>query len=94
MRKLGSWIKDNGHNVFFIYAPASPYWTLLDLACWNYGLINVPLYDTLGKEAFDYILRITEGTLIFTNSSLIPNLYKYVQNNRYFVKQICFFDSV
>jgi long-subunit acyl-CoA synthetase (AMP-forming) len=49
MRKLGSWIIDNGHSVFFTYAPTSPYWTLLDLACWNYGLINVPLYDTLGK---------------------------------------------
>ena len=34
--------------MIFLYARNSPAWTLVDIACLNYGQINVPLYDTLG----------------------------------------------
>lgn len=49
MRKVGSWLLDNNHQMIFLYCKNSPNWTLVDLACWNYGQINVPLYDTLGS---------------------------------------------
>lgn len=92
MRRVGSWIKDQGHKLFFLYAVNSPYWTLTDIATMNYGFINIPLYDTLGPEAFDYSIKITEGTLVFTTTNLIPNLLKYMTKNKRKIKHICFFD--
>lgn len=34
----------------------SPQWTISELACYTYSLVSVPLYDTLGIEAIDYII--------------------------------------
>lgn len=31
-------------------------WTIAELACYTYSLVAVPLYDTLGTEAIDYII--------------------------------------
>jgi long-subunit acyl-CoA synthetase (AMP-forming) len=59
MRRVGSWIRSRGHKLFFLYALNSTEWTITDVASWIYGFINVPLYDTLGYEAFDHILKIT-----------------------------------
>ena len=52
------------------------------------------MYDTLGFEAFDHILKITEGTLLFTTSDLADNLWNYLKQNKHNLKQICFFDKV
>lgn len=49
MRRVGSWIKSNGHQLFYLYALNSPSWTIADIASMNYGFVNVPLYDTLGQ---------------------------------------------
>jgi long-subunit acyl-CoA synthetase (AMP-forming) len=48
MKNVGSWIKSHGHKLFFLYSLNCVEWTLTDIASWNFGLINVPLYDTLG----------------------------------------------
>ena len=29
---------------------------MTDFACWNYGQINIPLYDTLGSDSLKYII--------------------------------------
>ena len=47
-RSLGSWLFENGHKKIYLFAKNSLQWTLTDIACWNYGITNVPLYDTLG----------------------------------------------
>jgi len=47
-RRVGSWIVSKGHKLFFLYCLNSPNWTISDIASWNYNLITVPLYDTLG----------------------------------------------
>ena len=59
VKRAGSWIKQRGHNLIFLYARNSWHWTLTDICCMNYKIINVPLYDTLGFEAFDHILKVT-----------------------------------
>lgn len=94
MKRVGSWISANKHRLFFLYAKNRMEWTLTDIASWNYGFINVPLYDTLGYEAFDHILRITEGTLLFTTADLADNLWNYLNKNLHNIQQVCFFDSV
>jgi long-subunit acyl-CoA synthetase (AMP-forming) len=48
-RSLGSWMLKNNHQKIFLYAKNSIEWTITDVASWNYGTTNVPLYDTLGE---------------------------------------------
>lgn len=41
----------------------SSQWTISELACYTYSLVPVPLYDTLGTEAIDYIIDKSESSL-------------------------------
>lgn len=34
----------------------NPQWVIAEQACYMYGLCTVPLYDTLGAEAVEYIV--------------------------------------
>lgn len=82
-KKVGSWIVDRGHKLFFLYCLNSPEWTITEIATINYRLTNVPLYDTLGVEAFSHILKITEGTLMFTTKIMSGNLINYLTQNKF-----------
>ncbi|KAF7245297.1 hypothetical protein EG68_10307 [Paragonimus skrjabini miyazakii] len=42
-----------------LYGRNSPEWFSTELACGSYGMIAVPLYDTLGQEALVHILKQT-----------------------------------
>lgn len=84
---------DNKHQKIFLYAKNCPEWTLTDVACWNYGVTNIPLYDTLGTEAFSHIINLTEGTLILTTNDLSNNLYQNLSKNKGKVHTVIYFDS-
>lgn len=47
---------------------------MTDIASWNYGITNIPLYDTLGVEAFFHIIKLTQGTAIFITNDLATKL--------------------
>ena len=81
-KSLGSWLFENKHHKIYLYAKNSIEWTVTDIACWNYGVTNVPLYDTLGAEAFFHIIKLTEGTAIFTTNDLTDNLQGYLSKNK------------
>lgn len=49
---------------------------MIDIACWKYGIINVPLYDTLGKQALNYTFKLTEGSVIFSSREGVESLIK------------------
>ncbi|KAG7324463.1 hypothetical protein KOW79_012479 [Hemibagrus wyckioides] len=58
---LGSALLHKGHSktkdqFIGIFAQSRPEWTISELACYTYSLVSVPLYDTLGTEAIDYII--------------------------------------
>uniref|UniRef100_A0AAY4D4J5 Arachidonate--CoA ligase n=1 Tax=Denticeps clupeoides TaxID=299321 RepID=A0AAY4D4J5_9TELE len=58
---LGSAFIHRGHSKtqdphIGIFAQNRPEWTICELACYMYSLVSVPLYDTLGAEAIDYII--------------------------------------
>ena len=59
LKAVGSWLVANKHHKIYLYAKSSQEWTITDLASWNYGITNIPLYDTLGEEAFLHILKLT-----------------------------------
>ncbi|KAM7541672.1 hypothetical protein Aperf_G00000006882 [Anoplocephala perfoliata] len=52
-----------------IYAVNSPYWMLVELACFTYGLVVIPLYDTLGLPATRHIFNETELSVVFCDTS-------------------------
>ena len=43
-----------------IYAGNCPEWTIADLACMSLSLVSVPLYDSLGPDAIEYVLEHAE----------------------------------
>ncbi|KAL7858525.1 hypothetical protein AOLI_G00186270 [Acnodon oligacanthus] len=61
---LGSALLHKGHSkttdqFIAIFSPNRPEWTIAELACYTYSLVVVPLYDTLGKEAINCIIKKT-----------------------------------
>jgi long-subunit acyl-CoA synthetase (AMP-forming) len=46
---IGSWLLKNGNKVFYIHSKNRVEWALADISCLKYGIVSVPLYDTLGK---------------------------------------------
>lgn len=56
--------KDYSCRFFGIYSKNSKYWGITDLANSLYGLTSVPVYDTLGEQAIEYIFEVTSLTTI------------------------------
>uniref|UniRef100_A0A669AVJ4 Arachidonate--CoA ligase n=1 Tax=Oreochromis niloticus TaxID=8128 RepID=A0A669AVJ4_ORENI len=67
---IGSALLHRGHShtgdkFIGIFSQNRPEWTIAELACYTYSLVVVPLYDTLGTEAIDYIIdRAAISTVI------------------------------
>lgn len=53
-----------------------PEWQLTDLACMSQSLYSVSLYDTLGPEASEYIIRHANLTCVVTSLQHTPTLLK------------------
>uniref|UniRef100_A0A674DQK2 Arachidonate--CoA ligase n=1 Tax=Salmo trutta TaxID=8032 RepID=A0A674DQK2_SALTR len=58
---IGSALLHRGHSHtgdkhIGIFSQNRPEWTISELACYTYSLVCVPLYDTLGLEAIEYII--------------------------------------
>ncbi|RPD66021.1 acetyl-CoA synthetase-like protein [Lentinus tigrinus ALCF2SS1-7] len=51
-------------------------WQIIDLALQAYGKVGVSLYDTLGKDAAEFIVNHSELSIIFATPSHIPALLK------------------
>lgn len=58
-QSLGSWLISQQHSKIYLYAKNRLEWTVTDIACWNYGVTNIPLYENLGIEGFQYIIKLT-----------------------------------
>lgn len=52
-----------------IFARNRPEWVMTATACEAYSLVSVPLYDTLGDEAINFILLQTELKLVVCDDS-------------------------
>ena len=49
-------------------------WMLVDLACHAQSIVPVPLYDTLGPEAVEYIVKHAELSGIACSAKVFPTL--------------------
>jgi len=49
-------------------------WVLLDGATHAYSMISVPLYDTLGPDAVEYITNHAELAVVGCSAAVLPTL--------------------
>ncbi|KAF5400239.1 Long-chain-fatty-acid--CoA ligase 5 [Paragonimus heterotremus] len=61
--------RPNEYNIVGIYARNSPEWVITQHACAAYSYVYVPLYDTLGSEAMQHILKQTELQVLVCHSA-------------------------
>lgn len=57
-----------------IYATNRPEWTVTEQACYMFNFNTVPLYDTLGIDAIQFIIEQTEMKLIVTSGDKVAHL--------------------
>ncbi|XP_046419326.1 long-chain-fatty-acid--CoA ligase 5 isoform X1 [Neodiprion pinetum] len=57
-----------------LYSQNCPEWVLTEQACYNYSLVVVPLYDTLGPDACAYIINQAEISLVVCEDDKKCNL--------------------
>ncbi|CAB4381446.1 uncharacterized protein OCT59_028041 [Rhizophagus irregularis] len=65
LRKLGL----NPKEPLGFFSINTPEYVIALLACYQYNFIPVPLYDTLGTDAIEYIINQTEMKYCFTTSN-------------------------
>ncbi len=59
-----------GNETFVgIYSANRPEWIMAEHACYQYSMVNVPLYDTLGPDACGYIINKTNIELVICDKN-------------------------
>ncbi|KAK9374081.1 eukaryotic long-chain fatty acid CoA synthetase (LC-FACS) [Lipomyces chichibuensis] len=63
-----------------IFSPNRPEWVITDLALHAYNLYGVTLYDSLGPDASEYILNLTEAPILVASLNNIPEILTVKHN--------------
>lgn len=63
-----------------IYASNSLNYWILDIASCLYGLTSVPIYDTLGEEATQFMFDQTNLSTCFLTTTHVPTVAKKIRN--------------
>ncbi|XP_031498971.1 long chain acyl-CoA synthetase 1-like isoform X2 [Nymphaea colorata] len=77
--QIGSALRSSGAEPgcrIGIYGANCPQWIIAMEACNAHSLICVPLYDTLGENAVDFIIEHAEIEHVFVQSKKLPGLLK------------------
>ncbi|KAF2313448.1 hypothetical protein GH714_011056 [Hevea brasiliensis] len=77
-----------------IYGANCPEWIMSMEACNAHGLFCVPLYDTLGAGAVEYIICHAEVSIAFVEEKKIAELLKTFPNSTQYMKTIVSFGNV
>ncbi|XP_010521091.1 PREDICTED: long chain acyl-CoA synthetase 4-like [Tarenaya hassleriana] len=77
-----------------IYGANCPEWIISMEACNAHGLYCVPLYDTLGAGAVEFILCHAEVSIAFVEEKKIPELFKTCPSSTKYLKTVVSFGSV
>ncbi|KAL8189111.1 hypothetical protein R6Q57_029372 [Mikania cordata] len=77
-----------------IYGPNCPEWIISMEACNGSGITYVPLYDTLGANAVEYIINHAEISLVFVQDNKIPAILSCVPNCSSNLKTIVSFGNI
>ncbi|KAK9806148.1 hypothetical protein WJX72_003254 [[Myrmecia] bisecta] len=79
------------HDKVGMYAGNCPEWMLVLQACNRSTTYCVPLYDSLGEDAIEYIVNHSEASIVFTSSQKFPLLLKAIPTIKKTVKTVVYF---
>ncbi|KAJ0672328.1 putative long-chain-fatty-acid--CoA ligase [Helianthus annuus] len=77
-----------------IYGANCAEWVMSMEACNAHGLYCVPLYDTLGADAIEFVICHAEVTIAFVEEKKISELIKVIPKAREYLKTIVSFGKV
>ncbi|XP_073062148.1 long chain acyl-CoA synthetase 4-like [Primulina eburnea] len=77
-----------------IYGANCSNWVIAMQACNAYGLYCVPLYDTLGAGAVEYIISHAEISIVFVEESKISEVLKTFPSSEKYLKTIVSFGKI
>lgn len=77
-----------------IYGSNCPQWIIAMQACYSQGIIYVPLYDTLGPNAVEFIINHAEVSIAFVQENKIPSILSCLPNCNTHLKTIISFANV
>ena len=74
---------ENEHYKFLgIYGKNTEEWVMTEIACWHISTAIIPLYDTLGEEALEFITQQTALRTIVLSEDKISNVLKSKRENK------------
>ncbi|KMT00518.1 hypothetical protein BVRB_9g218160 [Beta vulgaris subsp. vulgaris] len=94
--QIGSAIRKTGVNPggqCGIYGSNCPKWIIAMQACNGQAISYVPLYDTLGANAVEFIINHAEVSLVFVQEKKLPAILACLSKCTY-LKTIVSFDSI
>ncbi|KAJ0744612.1 putative long-chain-fatty-acid--CoA ligase [Helianthus annuus] len=77
-----------------IYGPNCPEWIISMEACNSNGITYVPLYDTLGANAVEFIINHAKISLVFVHDNKIPAILSCLPNCSSNLKTIVSFGNI
>ncbi|KAK7310370.1 hypothetical protein RJT34_07844 [Clitoria ternatea] len=95
--KMGSAMKSRGVNPgdrCGIYGSNCPEWIIAMEACNSYAVTYVPLYDTLGPNAVEFIINHAEVSIAFVQEKKIPSILSCLDRCSSNLKTIVNFGNV
>ncbi|KAG5263906.1 hypothetical protein AALO_G00269950 [Alosa alosa] len=97
---LGSALLHRGHSksknpYIGIFSQNRPEWTMSELACYTYSLVSVPLYDTLGTEAIEYIIdKASISTVVCDVAAKVTLLLDSLVGRKHCVSTVIMMEDV
>ncbi|CAM6085910.1 unnamed protein product [Calypogeia fissa] len=76
-----------------IYGANSPEWYMAMQACNAHSIYCVPLYDTLGEDAVEFILKHAEVSIVFVQEVKLPLLLNSLAKGDHGVKSVVSFTT-
>ena len=83
----------NKNDRVAILAPNSPEWTLTDAGCQFAGIIDVPIYTTLGPSSVAYILNDSGARILFLDNTATYDRISATLKNCPAIEKVVFFES-
>lgn len=69
-------------NLVSVWSKNTPEYFIFDCACSLFGYTSVPIYDTLGQEAIEFMMQQTSLTTCFLSTPQIAGIVKLVENGQ------------
>jgi long-chain acyl-CoA synthetase len=81
------------HGRAGVYGANSAEWMMAMQACNRMNLYCVPLYDTLGENAIEYIINHSEASIVFAQASKLGEMAKALPNLTALVKTLVYWGA-